>query len=84
MQRIYTRTYKHNARRCKRNATQDILKSLAKCRSLQKIAYYYVLVLMFLHSTHSVLLMYCCSVLFTVYVTLPPGIGPIAVGNKYI
>jgi hypothetical protein len=22
--------------------------------------------------------------LFTVYVTLPPGIGPIAVGNKYV
>jgi hypothetical protein len=47
---------------------------------------------MFLHSVHSVLmlrilysvlLMYYCSVLFVVYVTLPPGIGPIAVGNKY-
>jgi hypothetical protein len=28
--------------------------------------------------------MYYCSVLFIFYVTLPPGIGPIAVGNKYI
>jgi hypothetical protein len=46
-----------------------------------------------LHSVHSVLmlgilysvlLMYYCSVLVIVYVTLPLGIGPIAVGNKYI
>jgi hypothetical protein len=47
--------------------------------------------LMFSHSVYSVLLL--CTlyylritvyVLFIVYVTLPPGIGPIAVGNKYI
>jgi hypothetical protein len=49
--------------------------------------------LMFLHSAHSVLMLrilysvlftYYCSVLFIVYVTLPPDMGPIAVGNKYI
>jgi hypothetical protein len=33
---------------------------------------------------YSVPLMYYCSVLSIVYVTLPTGIGPIAVGNKYI
>jgi hypothetical protein len=53
----------------------------------------YELILVFLHSVYSVLMlrilysvlpMYYCSVLFIVYVTLPPGIGPIAVGNKYI
>jgi hypothetical protein len=59
---------------------------------LSYVLMYYLLsyVLMFLHSVlmlrilYSVLLMYYCSVLFIVYVTLPPGIGPIAVGNKQI
>jgi hypothetical protein len=46
---------------------------------------------MFLHSVHfvllllilhSVLLMYYCLRTAHSYVTLPPGIGPIAVGNK--
>jgi hypothetical protein len=55
--------------------------------------YLFSYVLMFLRSVqsilmlrilYSVLLIYYCSVLFIVYVTLPPGIGPIAVGNKYI
>jgi hypothetical protein len=50
-------------------------------------------VLMFLHSVHtvlilrilySVLLMYYCLRIVHFYVTLPPGIDPIAVGNKYI
>jgi hypothetical protein len=55
---------------------------------------YYLLpyVLMFLHSVQSVLLLLilysvllCITIyiLFIFYVTLPPGIGPIAVGNKY-
>jgi hypothetical protein len=47
---------------------------------------------MFLHSVHSVLLlrvlysvqlMYYCLRMFIVYETLPLGISPIAVGNKY-
>jgi hypothetical protein len=49
---------------------------------------YYLLpyVIMFLHSVFCILYYLCITVyvLFLVYVTLPPGIGTIAVGNIYI